>query len=328
MTIRAPRRRSDLALIVALGLVVVALLIAIARPMVRTIDDRARALESEIRCPVCQGTSIADSPAVLAAEMRAVVREQLAAGMTDDGVRDFFVERYGTWILLAPPAQGRELVLWLAPGLALAGGALLLVNRARRARHADPPSTSPVKVGRAATFAIVVALALAVGLPVAVALGPRGVGDEITGQVAPVDRVAPSLADREASVAREPRNPVTLVALGDAYLDAGRRSDAITVYLRALEVEPDNVPASLALGVVLLSAGRPAEALPLFDRLLVTSPDQPDGLLYRALARYQLGAPPDDVRSDVLRFLALAGSDPRRAMAERLLDLASPAPSG
>jgi cytochrome c-type biogenesis protein CcmH len=328
MTSRAPLPRSDLVLIVALAVVVVVVLIAIARPIVPTIDDRARALESELRCPVCQGTSIADSPAAFAAEMRAVVREQVAAGLSDEEVRNFFVERYGTWILLAPPAQGTQLALWLAPGVALAGGALLLVHHARRRQRTDPSVASPAPVGRAMTFAIVGALALAVGLPVAVALGPRGLGQGITGGGGPGNQVAPSLTDLEASVARDPRDVLALVALGDAYLEVERSSDAVTVYMQALEIEPDNVPASLALGVVLLSAGRPAEAQGLFDRVLVSSPDQPDALLYRALARYQLGAPPDDVRSDVLRFLALAGADPRRPMAERLLDLASPAPSG
>jgi cytochrome c-type biogenesis protein CcmH len=328
VTIRAPLHRGDLVLIVTMAVVAGALLIAIARPIVATLDDRARTLDSEIRCPVCQGTSIADSPADFAAEMRAVVRERLAGGASDQQVRDFFVERYGTWILLAPSAQGPELVLWLAPGVALVGGALLLVRQARRGHRIDSSLASRPMVGRAATFAIVVALALAVGLPVAVALAPRGVAREISGRGAIGSQVVASLTDREASVARDPRDVVALVALGDAYLDAGRSSDAVNAYLRALEIEPDNIQASLALGVVLLSAGQPAEALALFDRLLVSSPDQPDALLYRALARYQLGGPPDDVRSDALRFLALAGSDPRRAMAERLLDLASPAPSG
>jgi cytochrome c-type biogenesis protein CcmH len=321
-------RRSDLALIAAMAVVVVALLIAIVRPLAPTIDDRARALDSELRCPVCQGTSIADSPADFAAEMRAVVRERLAGGATDQEVRAFFVERYGPWILLAPAAQGPELLLWLAPGLALAGGAMLLVHRARRGHGARASLAPPARIGRAATAAIVVALALAVGLPVAVALAPRDAGTEITAQSAPGNQAAPSLTDLEASVGRDPRDVVALVALGDAYVDAGRRNDAVGVYLRALEVEADNVPASLALGTILLSAGQPAEALALFDRVLAGSPDQPDALLYRALARYQLGAPADDIRSDVLRFLALAGNDPRRAMAERLLDLASPVPSG
>ncbi|MEA2622310.1 MAG: cytochrome c-type biosis protein CcmH [Chloroflexota bacterium] len=328
MTIRVPLHRSDLALVVAIAIVVLALLIAIARPLIPTLDARARALDSELRCPVCQGTAIADSPAVFAAEMRAVVRERLAAGLTDEQVRDFFVERYGTWILLAPPPQGPQVLLWLAPGFALAGGALLLVHRARRKQRPEAVVASPAKVSRRGTFAIVVALTLAVGLPVAVVLGPRGIGDEITGTVALGNQLAPSLADREASVASDPRSVVALVSLGDAYVDAGRSAEAVSVYLRALELEPLNVRASLALGVILLSAGRPAEALALFDRLLVSSPDQPDALLYRALARYQLGAPSEEVRSDVLRFLAVAGNDPRRAMAERLLDLASPAPSG
>jgi cytochrome c-type biogenesis protein CcmH len=317
---------------VAIAVVVVALLIAVARQIVPTLDDRARALDSEIRCPVCQGTSIADSPAAFAAEMRAVVRERLSAGASDQQVRDFFVERYGTWILLAPPAQGPELVLWLAPGVALAAGALLLVHRVRRRNPADSARASPATLGRSARLAIVGALAVAVGLPVAVAVGPRGAGEPISGRDAPGTpdasgaQVAPSLTDLEARVAHDPRDVVALVALGDGYLDAGRTGDAVDAFLRALQVEPDNVPASLGVGVVMLSAGRAAEAQQLFDHLLVSSPDQPDALLYRALARYQLGAPPDDVRADALRFLALAGSDPRRPMAERLLDLASPAP--
>jgi cytochrome c-type biogenesis protein CcmH/NrfG len=172
------------------------------------------------------------------------------------------------------------------------------------------------------------ALALAVGVPLTVALVPRGAGDAITGGGGPARPVAPSLPDLEAGIARDPRDVVALVALGDAYLDAGRSSEAVAAYLRALEVEPDDVPTSLALGTVLLSAGRPAEAQALFDRVLSRSPDQTDALIYRALARYQLGAPTEDVRSDALHFLALAGSDPRRTMAERLLDLASPAPTG
>jgi cytochrome c-type biogenesis protein CcmH len=292
-----------------------------------TIDDRARALDSEIRCPVCQGTSIADSPAAFAAEMRAVVLEQLRAGMSDQQLRDFFVERYGVWILLAPPAQGPQLILWLAPAIALTGGALLLVYRARRSGHADPQLAGPAKLGRLSTYAIAAALALLVGVPLAVALVPRGAGDNITGLGQPQGEVAPSITDLETSVARDPRDVLALVALGDGYLDAGRSDAAVNAYLRALEVEPGNVPAALAIGVVLLTAGQPTEAQALFDRVLAASPDQPDALLYRALARYQSGQPPDEVRADALRFLAVAGGDPRRAMAERLLDLASPPPS-
>jgi cytochrome c-type biogenesis protein CcmH len=317
----------DGALLMLGTIVVIAFTLAVARPTERTIEDRARALDAELRCPVCQGTSIDDSPVAFAAEMRAVVREHLAAGASDQDVRDYFVERYGVWILLAPPARGFELALWLAPGVVVAGGAFLLARRARRPRGPDNVPTPPAKVGLVGTAVMVGAIGLALGLPLALALGPRGVGAEITGRGAEALQAAPSLTDLEAAVARDPADVGALVALGDAYLGAERAVDAGFVYSLALKVEPENVPASIGLGTLLLSAGRPADAQPLFDRVLTRLPDQPDALLYRALARYMAGDPVESVRADALRFLAVAGSDPRRAMAERLLDVASPVPS-
>ena len=327
MSSRPSVRRDDVALLTLGAIVLIAFTLVVLRPMDRTIEDRARALDSELRCPVCQGTSIDDSPVAFAAEMRAVVREQLAAGASDQEIRDYFVERYGVWILLAPPAQGFELALWLAPGVLVAGGAFVLVRRARRPRSPDTLPTPPTKVGRAGTAVIIGAIALALGLPLALALGPRGMGAEITGRGAEALQAAPSLTDLEDAVARDPSDVGALVALGDAYLGAKRTVDSGFVYSLALKIEPDNVPASIGLGMLLLSAGRPAEAEPLFDHVLAGHPDQPDALLYRALAGYMLGDPVEAVRADALRFLAVAGRDPRRAMAERLLDLASPVPS-
>lgn len=321
-------RRTDRLLLSACAVVLIALGAAVVSPVTRTIGDRARSLDAELRCPVCQGTSIADSPAAFAAQMRTVVREQLADGTSDQGVRDFFVERYGRWILLAPTTQGYDLALWLAPGLIVAGGAFVVVRRARRPRTSGARADPPARLGRIGTVLLSGVILLALALPIALAVGPRGSGAEITGTSAGGIQAAPSLADLEAAVTRNSVDAGSLVALGDAYLAADRTTDAIAVYERALKAEPDNVPASLALGVIILSAGRPAEAQFLFDRVLGNAPDQPDALLYRALARYQLGAPAAQIRADALRFLAVAGDDPRRAMAEQLLDGPSPAPSG
>ncbi len=320
--------RTDLLLFSACAVVLIALAAAVVSPVTRTIDDRARALDAELRCPVCQGTSIVDSPAAFAAQMRIVVREQLADGASDQGVRDFFVERYGRWILLAPTTQGYDLALWLAPGLVVAGGAFVVLRRARRPRTSGALVGPPARLGRIGTVLLTGVIVLALALPIALAVGPRGSGAEITGRSAGGIQAAPSLADLEAAVGRNPADAGALVALGDAYLAADRTVDAIAVYERALRAEPDNVPASLALGVIILSAGRPDQAQVLFDRVLGNAPDQPDALLYRALARYQLGAPADQIRADALRFLAVAGNDPRRAIAEQLLDGPSPTPSG
>lgn len=86
---------------------------------------------AQLRCPVCQGLSIQDSPTELALEMRAVVRDQLAAGRTPDEVRAYFVSKYGEWILLEPKAEGFNLAVYLLPVfvLILGGGTVVLAVR-------------------------------------------------------------------------------------------------------------------------------------------------------------------------------------------------------
>jgi cytochrome c-type biogenesis protein CcmH len=88
-----------------------------------TVRERAQVLAGELRCPVCQNLSVADSPSRLAGEMRTEIEERLAAGETEQDVRDFFVERYGEWVLLSPTRRGLNLVPWLVPAAALLVGA-------------------------------------------------------------------------------------------------------------------------------------------------------------------------------------------------------------
>ena len=90
------------------------------------LEARTSAVASQLRCPVCQGLSIQDSPSELAQSMRVVVRDQLAAGKTPDEVQAYFVSKYGEWILLAPKAQGFNVVAYALPILAVViGGAII-----------------------------------------------------------------------------------------------------------------------------------------------------------------------------------------------------------
>ncbi len=86
------------------------------------LEDRVRAIASELRCVVCRSLSVADSPAEMAVQMRDIVREQLVAGRTPDEIRAYFVSRYGEWVLLAPTAQGFSLTLWVLPFAVLLAG--------------------------------------------------------------------------------------------------------------------------------------------------------------------------------------------------------------
>jgi cytochrome c-type biogenesis protein CcmH len=103
------------------------------------VEERTREIASELRCVVCQNLSVADSPSEMAHQMRDLIRERLTAGDQPDQVMAYFVQRYGEWVLLAPPARGLNLLLWLAPFGAVAGGLALVVALARRWRRPVSP---------------------------------------------------------------------------------------------------------------------------------------------------------------------------------------------
>lgn len=100
------------------------------------LESRARAISREIRCVVCQSENIDDSTAMLAGDLRLLIRERLTAGDTNEEVVGFLVERYGDYVLLKPRVQTNTLVLWAAPAAAAAAGALALwfALKARRGR--------------------------------------------------------------------------------------------------------------------------------------------------------------------------------------------------
>jgi cytochrome c-type biogenesis protein CcmH len=128
---------ASLALVALLGLT---LLRPAAQP---TRTELAQQLAGELRCPDCQGLSVADSPSGSAAEIRSQIDRLLAAGLSEDQVRSHFVDRYGEWILLAPRAP----IAWLLPGavvlLALAGLSAWIWRGAARPSTGDlqPPPT-------------------------------------------------------------------------------------------------------------------------------------------------------------------------------------------
>ena len=107
-------------------------------------EAQVRDIAQQLRCPVCQGLSVADSPSELAHEMRNLVREQLQQGKSPADVLDYFVQRYGEWILLAPPKRGFNLVIWVLPFALLPVGAMAIYLGARRWVHRGPavPSSS------------------------------------------------------------------------------------------------------------------------------------------------------------------------------------------
>ena len=108
------------------------------------LDDETRAVASTLKCPVCHDLSVADSPAPVAAQMRAEIRSKLQAGESPDQIRQDFVVAYGPSILLSPPARGINLSLWAAPILiALLSFVVALVFVRRWTRSALPLQDVP-----------------------------------------------------------------------------------------------------------------------------------------------------------------------------------------
>ncbi|HTP61322.1 MAG TPA: cytochrome c-type biogenesis protein [Burkholderiales bacterium] len=103
-------------------------------------DNRIRALEEKLRCLVCQNQTLADSNADLAGDLRKQVRDQVAAGRTDQEIIDYLVQRYGDFVLYEPPFKATTVLLWVGPFLLLAaaGGFLVVAVRRRRRAPEEP----------------------------------------------------------------------------------------------------------------------------------------------------------------------------------------------
>jgi cytochrome c-type biogenesis protein CcmH len=95
------------------------------------LEERAYAIDKTLICPVCPGETINQSRVELAEQMRAIVREKLAEGWSDNQIRQFFVDRYGPSVLAEPPRRGFTLAVWILPPvafLAAAGGLIILLK--------------------------------------------------------------------------------------------------------------------------------------------------------------------------------------------------------
>ena len=98
-------------------------------------EAAAKDLMLSIRCLVCQGQSIADSDAEMAADMRALIRTRVQAGERPEAIRSWLIERYGNWVTYDPPLGVATALLWITPLVLLALGAWLARGRFRRRRR-------------------------------------------------------------------------------------------------------------------------------------------------------------------------------------------------
>ena len=103
------------------------------------LDQRPQEVASLVRCPVCQGMSVADSPSTVALDMKHQVRDMLARGYTQEQILAYFEHSYGQFVLLKPKTP----IVWLLPIIALLIGIVIVVMKLRSLEKSAPDSQPP-----------------------------------------------------------------------------------------------------------------------------------------------------------------------------------------
>lgn len=106
--------------------------------------QRTNEVSALLRCPVCQGMAVSDSPAAMAVNMKEQVRELLARGYTEEQILEYFERSYGQFVLLRPKFRGVTSLVWLLPVIALAIGVFIVMMKMRKL-SAVPPAAPPVE---------------------------------------------------------------------------------------------------------------------------------------------------------------------------------------
>jgi cytochrome c-type biogenesis protein CcmH len=115
-------------------------------------EERARAIDKELRCLVCQNENIDDSNADLAHDLRVLVRKRVMAGDSNEQVKQYIVARYGNYVLLKPPFDSETYLLWFAPALLLLGALGVAFAFYRNGANTRPEPLSPEDAARVAAL--------------------------------------------------------------------------------------------------------------------------------------------------------------------------------
>lgn len=318
-------------------------------------QQQAQQIASTLRCPTCQGQSVASSPSEVAQSMRGIIAARLAAGQSPDEIRAWFAGRYGPWVLLSPPRRGLSWLVWLLPVAGLLAGAVFATWFARRRRPAPaeakrvPERESPAEqpdanqvlgehnsAGRAAQqrtgrdhrLAIAGGVFIAVaGTLLAASVTSRGPGQEATGaaQESPQNLSsradgAPTdekLAQLRAATRERPADEDAWVALGRARDARGDLTAAYRAYRKASEAAPEARGPQLLLASALLRGGSEDESATITKELVDDNPEDARALLLLGLAQRADG---DPAAGDTLRrYLRLEPDGPAADTVRTLL---------
>lgn len=256
--------------------------------------DRVEEIGSRIKCPVCQGESIANSPSPMAEDMMDLVSERVAAGVSDQDIIDELLGSYSGAVLLDPPVAGSTLVLWLAPLAALATGVGVILWWQRHP-GSDPAAVEPPpgrKRARLVTGGVVLLLAFA-GI---VAVAGNSLQERPAAAAGAADLEEQDLSEvsnetMEAVVAANPEILGMRLALAERYFEVGDYRSAFPHYLAVAE-DPDATGGEAITALVRLSwmafdgNGEVETATNLVDQALAIDPQSTVALYVRAQVRW------------------------------------------
>ncbi len=263
----------------------------------------AREIAAGLRCLACEGETVADSASPVAAGMREVIDDQLAAGRTEEQVRAWFADRYGPDVLADPSRQGIGALLWALPCAALLTGLGVATRALRRPRA--PADEKPRHAGAPGPRDLVwYAIALTVvGVVAGVALSAQ--------QSTPARTAAPAAESPDDPLAEQ----LALARQRERQQDYAGAADS---YRTAAEMRPDP-GIRLRLAFALLRSNQPAEAASVARQVLQDRQDDPDALLLLGLALRAENSP--EAEPTLRRFLELAPQHPAVAEVHDLLGL-------
>jgi cytochrome c-type biogenesis protein CcmH len=275
-----------------------------------TMDRRVQDVATTLRCPSCNGETVAASNAPIAQSMRAEIRRQLGEGRTPGQIRSWFEQRYGSDVVTLPASRGPEVLLWVLPALVLCGGAALAAGLARRRGRAGTATVAATLPGT--RVAVAAGAGLAVGALVPAVVWARDGGGQ-------VDQPAGAAAPATATPASD--RPLTADGWSQVGTSMESQHDyagAARAYRNAVRLRPGSRPLRIRLGFDLLRAGRPRDAVPVVRGISQhNGPERAMALLVLGLAQraeHEPGA------SRTLRtFLKVAPDHPAAAQVRRLL---------
>jgi cytochrome c-type biogenesis protein CcmH len=104
-------------------------------------DDEVNAIAKQLFCPVCENTPLDVCPTQACAQWRELIREKLAAGWSEEQIKNYFIEQYGARVVGVPPAQGLNWLIYLIPPVAVLAGAFILYKAFRSGKQPAAQST-------------------------------------------------------------------------------------------------------------------------------------------------------------------------------------------